>query len=91
MGQLTGRVFISLGGKRVRSKDGASLDIGGPVREAARSDSGVDGHTVSETEPKVTFKINHSAQTSLKELQDFEGTLIFETDTGRIYTLMEAF
>ena len=32
-----------------------------------------------------------SAQTKLKELQAFTGTLTFETDTGMVYTLIEAF
>lgn len=87
---VTGRVFISLAGQRIRSKEGASLDIGGEEKDAVMSDSGVDGPTSKITAPKVDCKISHTAQTKLKDLQAFTGTLTFETDTGRVYTLVDA-
>lgn len=90
MGQVTGRVFISLNGDRIRSKEGASLEAGGLERKAAISDSGVDGHTENFTAPKVVCKINHTAKTSLLDIHAFKGTLTFETDTGRVFTLIEA-
>jgi hypothetical protein len=90
MTQVTGRVFISLGGQRIRSKEGASLETGGIEREAAVSDAGVDGYTEKVTAPKVDCKISHTSQTKLKDLQAFTGTLTFETDTGRVYTLVDA-
>jgi hypothetical protein len=90
MTQVTGRVFISLNGQRIRSKEGASLETGGIEREAAISDAGVDGHTEKIVAPKVDCKISHTAQTNLKDLQAFTGTLTFETDTGRAYTLIGA-
>ena len=90
MAQVTGRVFISLGGQRIRSKEGASLEIGGVECDTANSDAGVDGYTEKVVAPKVDCKINHTAQTKLKELQAFRGRMTFETDTGRVYTLAEA-
>lgn len=90
MAQVTGRIFISLNGQRIRSKEGASLETGGVERDAANSDSGVDGFTEKIVPPKVECKISHTAQTKLKELQAFTGTLTFETDTGSVYTLIEA-
>lgn len=91
MTQVTGRVFISLNGQRIRSKEGASLETGGIEREAAISDAGVDGYMEKVTAPKVDCKINHTDQTRLSDIQAFrEGTLTFETDTGRIYTLRGA-
>lgn len=90
MTQVTGRVFISLNGQRIRSKEGASLETGGIERDAAISDAGVDGYMEKVTAPKVTCKISHTAQTSLSDIQAFNGTLTFETDTGRIYTLRDA-
>lgn len=89
--QLTGRVFITLNGQRIRSKDGASLDIGGVSREAAMSDSGVDGFTETTAPPQVECKVNHSADMALKDFQDFkDGTLVFETDTGKVFTIRSA-
>lgn len=90
MAQVTGRIFISLAGQRIRSKEGASLDIGGVTNEEAISDSGVDGYTSKISAPKVECKINHTVNTKLKDLQSFQGTLIFETDSGRTYTLIDA-
>jgi hypothetical protein len=91
MTQVTGRVFIALNGQRIRSKEGASLETGGVEREAQTSDAGVDGYGEKTAVPKVECKINHTADTSLKALQDFrDGTLVFETDTGKVYTLTDA-
>lgn len=90
MAQVTGRVFLSLNGERIRSKEGAKLETGGLEREAAVSDSGVDGYMEKQTAPKVTAKINHTSKTSLTDIHAFKGTLTFETDSGRVYTLIEA-
>ena len=91
MTQVTGRVFISLNGDRIRSKEGAELETGGVEREASVSDAGVDGHTEKVVAPKVSCKISHTARTSLTDLHAFKGTLTFETDTGSVFTLIEAF
>jgi chloramphenicol 3-O-phosphotransferase len=90
MGQVTGRVFIALNGQRIRSKEGASLDVGGVTREPSVSDAGVDGFMEKIMPPKVDCKISHTANTSMAALQNFTGTLTFQTDTGRIFTLIEA-
>jgi Phage tail tube protein len=90
MAQVTGRIFISLGGQRIRSKEGASLKVGGIKREPAISDAGVDGYHESVTAPEVDCSISHTADTNMKALQDFKGALTFETDTGRNYTLIDA-
>jgi hypothetical protein len=90
MSKVTGRVFISLGGQRIRSKEGASLETGGEEREAAMSDAGVDGPTSKVVAPKVECKINHTSSTKLSALHAFTGTMTFETDSGRVYTLIDA-
>ena len=91
MSQITGRVYITINGTRLRSKEGASLNMGGAEREAVTSDAGVDGYSERIAVPSVDFAINHSADTRLADLQAITGaTLIFETDTGRIFTLQNA-
>lgn len=91
MSQITGRAFVSLNGQRIRSKEGATLNTGGVRREPAVSDAGVDGYSEGIAVPGVQCKINHTAQTDLKAIQDFrDGTLIFETDTGKVFTLKGA-
>lgn len=89
-GQLTGRVFIALNGQRQRSLPGAKLEIGGVKRDAAVSDAGVDGYKEEPVTPRVDFKLNHAAGISLQQLHATKGTLIFETDTGQTYTLINA-
>lgn len=91
MSQLTGRVFISINGQKYRSKEGASLDVGGLVREAATSDSGVDGFVEKYTQAAVDFAINHKPEISLTAIHSItDGTLLFQTDTGSVFTLREA-
>ncbi len=91
MAQVAGRVFITLNGQRLRSKEGASLEAGGIEREAAISDSGVDGYTEKITAPKVDCKISLTGDVKLADLQAFrDGTLVFEADIGRTYTLTNA-
>jgi hypothetical protein len=91
MAKLTGRIFISLNGQRIRSMPGASLDTGGVTRTPSISDAGVDGFMESISAPHVACKISHGANTSMADLQAFTGTLTFQTDSGRVYTLIEAF
>lgn len=91
MAQVTGRVFISLGGLRLRSKEGAKLDTGGIKRDPVVSDAGVDGFTETVVPPQIDCKISHTADTSLTDIHAYKGTVTFETDTGRIYTLYEGF
>ncbi len=91
MSQVTGRVFVALNGQRIRSKEGAKLNTGGAERDPAISDAGVDGYSEKIVAPQVDCKFNHTADTSLADLQAFkDGTLTFETDTGRVYTLVNA-
>ncbi len=92
MPQYTGRIFININGERMRSKDGASLDIGGVSRQAAMSDSGVDGHIESTAAPKVEFSLNHSAEISLTAIHSMtDATLTYVTDTGVVFTIRGAF
>lgn len=91
MTQYTGRVTITIDGQRYRSKEGASLDTGGKVRDEAVSDAGVDGYTEKYAAPVVEFAINHKAGLSLAAIHATTGaTLIYETDTGSIFTLRQA-
>lgn len=89
--QLTGKAFISLNGERIRSKEGASLDMGGTKREASVSDAGVDGFTESNAVPRIECKVQHQANMSLQDFQNFrDGVVVFETDTGKVFTLSPA-
>ncbi|MBI2769990.1 MAG: phage tail tube protein [Burkholderiales bacterium] len=91
MAQVTGRVFIALNGQRIRSKEGATLDVGGVDREAAVSDAGVDGYSEKVVQAKVECKINDTADIRIDDIRKFkDGTLTFQTDTGKVYTCINA-
>ncbi|MDO8776199.1 MAG: phage tail tube protein [Burkholderiaceae bacterium] len=91
MTQIAGKVFVTINGQRLRSKEGASLETGGIEREAVISDSGVDGFMEKHTAPKVECKVSLTNDVRLADLQALkDGTLVFETDTGRTYTLINA-
>lgn len=91
MGHLTGRAFISVGGKRLASKEGAKLDIGAMERTGESGDSGVLGYKEKTGLPFVECTIAHSAETSLQEFADMvDVTLSFDTDTKRSFVLRNA-
>ena len=91
MTTVTGRIFITVNGQRLRSREGASLETGGVEREAQVSDAGVDGFSEKVSVPGVDFELTHTAQTRIEDIHAItDGVLTFETDSGRIYTLTGA-
>lgn len=91
MGQLTGRAFITAGGKRLASKPGAKAAYGNPERKAELGDQGVLGYRETPTVPFVECTIPHSADTSLAELAAMiDVTVSFDTDTRRSYVYRNA-
>ena len=55
------------------------------------SDAGVDGFSETVVAPTVDCKINDTADVKLDDLRNFkDGTLLFETDTGKVYSLNNA-
>lgn len=91
MGQLTGRAYITVGGKRLASKEGAKIDIGAMERTGETGDSGVLGYKEKPGMPFVECTIAHSADTSLQEFADMvDVTVSFDTDTKRSFVLRNA-
>lgn len=89
--RVTGRVFISVNGLRLRSKEGAKLMLGGAEREAVVGDDSIHGYTEKLTVPGIECTISHMADTELKALADLtDASVQFETDTGPIYVLRNA-
>lgn len=92
MGQVTGTVYVNMNGKRLRSKEGASLDMGGFERTAQMSNGTVAGFSEKPVPAVVSCTLLHMSDTDLKEINDFQdGTVTFETDTGLTYIVNEAF
>ena len=92
MGQATGRVTIKLNGDVIRSRSGASLQIGGVTREALTTDQGTIFYREDTAPAVVTATVVHLADTdiqSLRLLRDFNCT--YETDTGASWSINNAF
>lgn len=91
MSKLTGRVSITLNGKRYDSKPGASLKLAGVTRTPVVTDAGVAGYTEEYGPGECSFTIPHSANISITEIHAMTDTnLVFTTDTGKILTLTNA-
>lgn len=90
MAKVTGIVKVWINGELVRSKEGATLDMGGHEREM------VTGHAVYGYKEKLmpsvlTFTLAHTADYDLGDLQSVvEGTARFECDSGVTYQVTSA-
>lgn len=92
MAQVTGRVFITVGGKRIASKEGATLKYGGIEREAVVADSGVVGPMDKIVPPEIECVIPHTKDVSLKQIQAIvDETISFDTDTGSSFVMRNSF
>lgn len=88
MSQITGRAFISINGARLKSRPGATLNLGGFNRETQNGDDSVHGYKEAVMQPSVSCTISHDKDVSLKELADAKDVSVtLETDTGRTYIM----
>lgn len=90
MSQNTGRVYITVAGKRQKS-DGAKINIGGPERNGEVIESGVAGYTEKDTIPFVEFELKHDSDVKVRDIQGMKDvTISADTDTGRSYVFRNA-
>ena len=89
--QNTGRIYVTVAGRRLKSKDGAKINIGGPERTGETGDGGVLGYTEKDTLPIIECTIKHDSDLSMREFQDLiDVTISADTDTGRSYVYRNA-
>jgi hypothetical protein len=90
MAQVTGIVKIYVNGKLQRSKEGASLDMGGKERTMQTGHS-VYGYSEKIIPSSLTFDLVHTSDTDLVELGGIvDGRARFECDTGVTYLITNA-
>lgn len=92
MSQATGRVTIKLDGDPIRSRAGASLQIGGTIREDLTTDQGSIFYREDTSPAMIVATVVHLADTdiqTLRSLRDFNCT--YETDTGTAWSINNAF
>lgn len=91
MAQVTGRVYIKVNGKLLRSKDGAKLSNIGAVERTPVIGHEVYGYVEKTVAPSIECTLADTADLKLKEIHAIvNATCTFETDTGKIYILREA-
>ena len=92
MSQVTGTVVVRLNGNTLRSESGAKLDLGGFERTDRYADHSLLGYSQKPIASMCSCTLAHTAQTDLQAIMDtVDATLIFETDTGKRYTIRNAF
>lgn len=90
-GQAFGRATVKLDGKALRSKPGASIQLGGYRREYALTDQREGYYTETEVPAEVKCTMPHMSDTDLVALRNFKnGTVQFITDHKRVYTVPNA-
>lgn len=91
MAQVTGRVYITIAGKLLRSKEGAKLNNIGAVERTPVVGHEVYGFSEKVVPPSVECTLADTADLKIKEIHAItNATLTFETDTGKTYILREA-
>lgn len=92
MAQVTGRVTVKLNGASLKSRPGASIDIGGVTREPVENDQGTVDYRETTRASVVTCTLVHTSDLDLIALRNFvNGTLLFECDSGPKYVVPGAF
>lgn len=87
----TGRVTVKFDGESIRSKPGASLQIGGVQRDGEMSDQGKFFYSERDVPSEVKCTLIHVADTDLDAIRRFrDGVVTFECDTGITYTVPNA-
>ncbi len=88
--KITGKAKIRVDGQTYKTLDGATITPGGVSREAVVGDE-VHGFKESIKEPTLQCKLAHTATTNLIALGKIDNaTVEFETDTGVIFIMREA-
>lgn len=90
--QQSGRVTVKVDGNQLRSKSGAGIKVGGTEREDDMTDQGDVFYKEKNVPAEVTCTLVHVADTDVDGLRSFkDGTVQYETDTGVVYTVANAF
>lgn len=91
MSHITGRAFVRVDGKQLKSRPGASLKLGGVNRNTVIGDDGVHGFTEEVVAPGISCTISHDKDTSLKELAAIsDASITFEADNGKTYIMSQS-
>lgn len=85
-GQASGRVTIKLDNKPLRSKPGASIQLGGVKRTGDVTDQGEFYHSEKIEKCVIKATMPHMSDTDARKLRAWRGTATFVDDIGTVYT-----
>ena len=89
---VTGVCILRMDGLSLRSKEGAKLSYGGKERTPQYADGVLVGPSAKPVAATVTASLVHCSDSDLQAIADAENvTILFETDTGKKYTVRAAF
>jgi len=96
MAIVTGMANIRVNGKIVRSKPGATCDLGGVTREPIMGSTGLDGFSETPRASRVTFSVTDKSNIKLSDIKDVtNGVITFESvshkgQLGKVYIIRNA-
>lgn len=84
MAKLLGKAWIYTNGRVLRTREGASIDLGGDEREMQTGSHTVHGHTTKIKAAMIECVVVIAAGDDLETLRNMtDGTAEFRTDTGQ--------
>ena len=87
-----GRATITVNGTRMRSKNGATLALGGVARAPEALDTGEVAYSESTSAPELNCSIALTKDTDVEALRNLtDATVVFESDTGKSWSIRDAF
>lgn len=87
-----GRATIAYNGKRLRTKEGATLNLGGTSRTAEALDDGSVGFYEATTAPELSCTVPLTHDLNVEELRNLtDANVVFESDTGKSWVIRQAF
>lgn len=91
MTQYIGKVRIRVNGTTIDSKPGASIDIGGVMRDSVVNDQKM-GFMETPKPSRIECEVALARGASLEALRNLtEGSAVFECDTGQSYIAKDVF
>ena len=89
--QRLGKALIKVDGQLLESRPGAKLDIGGVVRDPVVGANSVHGFAEKIKEAVVECEISMGPETNIGAMAGWSDvTVVFECDTGQVYTVRNA-
>jgi len=90
--QHHGRATITYNGKRLSTREGATLNLGGVARTPEALDDGTVGYSEATAAPELNCTVPLKQDLDIEELRNLTGAnVVFESDTGKGWVIRDGF